>query len=288
MRSMVHQPWTALLVVRKILRCCGFESEGVAVRVGGVENSDQAVPVHQTVRSVVKATRLLLLVAETEGLTVADAAREAGIPLTTAYHLINTLLTEGMLTRDSARRYRLGPKVAALSLAYAKTGPSERLLAAVRELSRATGETAYLSGWRDGQLVALATIEGTRAVRVGQIHSELRGNEHARASGKIMLAHLRPAALDMFLATHELNQLTATTVRTEHELREQLDEIRRCGYALEEAEFTEGVGCVSAPLFDGDTCYGSFTLSAPVERFRANSEFLVKTVLAAGRSASSD
>lgn len=250
-------------------------------------DSESGVPAHQTVRSVVKATQLLLLVAETDGVIVADAARRAGIPLTTAYHLINTLLAEGMLTRDSARRYRLGPKVATLSTAYAKIGPSESLLSAVRELAQSTGETAYLSGWRDNEVVALAIIEGTSAVRVGQIHSELRGNEHARASGKMMLAFLEPDALDTYLATHQLKKLTATTVHTEKKLRAQLAEIRGNGYAVEAAEFTEGVGCVSAPVMNGATCYASLTVSAPLERFRKNQDLLIEAVVHAAKLASS-
>ncbi|MFF5261777.1 IclR family transcriptional regulator [Actinomadura viridis] len=248
---------------------------------------DNAVPAHQTVRSVVKATQLLLLIADSDGIAVADLAREAGIPLTTVYHLVNTLLAEGMLTRDSARRYRLGPKIATLSMAYSKIGPSERLLAAVRELSQETGETAYLSGWRDGEVVALATIEGTSAVRVGRIHSELRGNEHARASGKLMLAYLDPAALDAYIESHDLARLTKTTVRTEAALRKQLAEIRKRGYAVEEGEFTDGVGCVSAPVMEGETVYGCLTVSTPLDRFNAHRDELIDAVLAAGRSASS-
>ncbi|MEV4359530.1 GntR family transcriptional regulator [Nonomuraea sp. NPDC049625] len=36
---------------------------------------------------------------------------------------------EGFLTRDSAHRYRLGPKIATLAVAYGPSGPPEHLLA---------------------------------------------------------------------------------------------------------------------------------------------------------------
>lgn len=246
-----------------------------------------AVPRHQTVRSVVKATQLLLCVAESnDGVTAAQAAAAIEIPLATAYHLLNTLLAEGMLSRDSARRYRLGPKIATLSLAYAKNGPSEQLLRAVRQLAELTEETAYLSGWRDGQVVALATIEGSSAVRVGRVHAELRGCEHARASGKLMLAHLDADALEAYLATHQLESLTPYTIVDEQRLRTELDTIRHRGHAYDEDEFIEGVGCVSAPILEGETCVACLTISAPAERFRANRKQLTNAATSAAQAAS--
>lgn len=248
---------------------------------GGAEMGATHVPRHQTVRSVVKATQLLLCVAEGDGLSAAQAAAAVGIPLATAYHLLNTLLAEGMLSRDSFRRYQLGPKIATLSLAYSKSGPSERLLLALRQLGDEIGETVYLSGWRDGQVVALATIEGSSAVRVGRIHTELRGSEHARASGKVMLAHLTDDALEAYLASHELDALTPHTIIQEDKLREELRSIRQDGVAFDEGEFTEGVGCVAAAVYEAGVCTSCITISAPLDRFRSNlttlQEALVRT-----------
>ena len=244
------------------------------------------VPQHQTVRSVVKATQLLLCIADGEGLTAQQAASAVGIPLGTAYHLLNTLLAEGMLSRDGARRYLLGPKVAALSIAYAQQGPSERLLDAVRRLAESTGETAYVSAWRDGEVVAVAAIEGSSAVRVGRIHTELRGQEHARASGKVMLAHLEPNALDGYIATHRLEALTPETIADEPRLRAELAVVRERGFAFDDAEFTPGVGCVAAPILEGGICVGCLTISAPLDRFTRNRDALTSAVLAAAAGVS--
>jgi IclR family transcriptional regulator, acetate operon repressor len=256
------------------------------VKVDVREDDGPAVPRHQTVRSVVKASRLLLCIAESDGLTAVEAAVRVEIPMGTAYHLLNTLLAEGMLTRDPDRRYKLGPKVAALTLAYSKRGPSEHALALVRELAESTGETAYLSGWQDGEVVALAAIEGSSAVRVGRIHTVLRGHEHARASGKVMLANLSERELDAYLGTHGLAALTDTTIVTEARLRAQLQAIHRTGFAFDEAEFTPGVGCVAAPIWEGDACVACLTLSAPLERLILNRVRLRDAVVDAARRAS--
>jgi IclR family acetate operon transcriptional repressor len=247
---------------------------------------DLEVPAHQTVRSVVKATRILLCIAESDGLMAAQVAKACGLPLGTAYNLLNTLLAEGMLTRDPGRRYALGPKVAALSLGYARRGPSEQTLELLRTLAASTGETAYVSTWQDGEVVAVATIEGSSPVRVGRVHAELRGHEHARASGKLLLAELEPRELDAYLATHLLAVLTPATIVQEDALRAQLQLVRRTGLATDLGEFTEGVGCVAAPIREGRVCVAACTISAPLERFVQHRAELSQAVSLAARAAS--
>jgi IclR family transcriptional regulator, acetate operon repressor len=244
------------------------------------------VPAHQTVRSVVKATRLLLCIAESDGLMAAQVAKACALPLGTAYNLLNTLLAEGMLARDSTRRYTLGPKLAALSLGYARRGPSEQTLLLLRRLAESTGETAYVSAWQAGEVVAVAAIEGSSAVRVGRIHTELRGHEHARASGKVMLAQLEPRELDAYLATHPLVALTPATTVREGDLRAQLQVIRRTGVAVDLAEFTPGVGCVSAPIWQGHACVAACTIAAPLERLEQNRAELAHAVTEAAQAVS--
>jgi IclR family transcriptional regulator, acetate operon repressor len=247
---------------------------------------DAEVPAHQTVRSLVKATRMLLCIADSDGLMAAQVAKACALPLGTAYNLLNTLLAEGMLSRDSARRYALGPKVAVLSLGYARRGPSEQTLLLLRQLAESTGETAYMSVWRTGEVVAVAAIEGSSAVRVGRIHTELRGHEHARASGKVMLAQLEPRELDAYLATHPLVALTPSTTVQESDLRGQLQLIRRTGVAVDLAEFTPGVGCVSAPIWQGRVCVAACTLAAPLERMLQHRPELERAVREAAEAAS--
>jgi IclR family transcriptional regulator, acetate operon repressor len=248
-----------------------------------IDDDSREVPRHHRVMSVVKAMRLLVRIGEApHGLAVAEVARETDIPLTTAYHLVNTMLSEGFLSRDDARRYMLGPKVATLAVAYQNSGPAEPLLAEVRTLAETTGETAYLSDWRDNSVVPLAIIEGSNTVRVGGgIHTEIRGVEHARASGKVMLAYLPDRDLDHYLDSHELVPVTANTLTDPATLRQQLKTIRELGYAVEEAEFVNGVGCVAAPILQGRTCVGCFTISAPIDRFELNRKLLVASAKAA-------
>lgn len=205
------------------------------------------------------------------------------LPLPTAYHLLNTLTAEGLLTKLEDRRYQLGPKIGLLAEAFAaQVSAPEHLLDCVRKLAEQTGETAYLSAWRGGEAVVLSVVEGRRAVRVSGIHLGFGGHAHARASGKVMLAFAAPGALEGYLRTRRLDACTKRTITSEKRLRQEIEDIRRQGHAIDEEEFVEGVGCVGAPVADGSM---AITVSAPVEQFRRRRRELVAAVMAVAADA---
>ena len=113
-----------------------------------------------------------------------DLARHFNAPLPTVHHVLSTLVQEGLLAKDAARRYHMGPRIGALAASFMREQavPSvwQRALAG---LAASTGETAYLTAWRGGELRILAGVEGSRAVRVHDVHVGLYADAHARAWG---------------------------------------------------------------------------------------------------------
>jgi DNA-binding IclR family transcriptional regulator len=229
-----------------------------------------------------------MLIAEREGRTAKEVADALELAVPTCHHLLNTLVAEGLLTKDSRRQYHLGQKVGALSDAFVRRiAPQEQLVAELRHLALTTGETGYLSGWRNDEVVVLASVEGTQAVRVAGLHVGFTGDAHARSSGKLLLA-LAPASVrEPYLRSHPLEQLTRHTIVQRDMLEGDFARIRQRGYAFDEEEFREGVACVSAPVIDDDLISAAFTVSAPAERFRERRAELVEAVRAAARAMSS-
>jgi DNA-binding IclR family transcriptional regulator len=223
------------------------------------------------IQSVARAARALLLIADAvDGRSATEVARRLGIAVPTAFHLLNTLVDEGLLVKER-RRYFLGP--AAGRIADGFTGPepvTTSLLAPLRHLAEVTLETAYLGVWRHGQVVVVGSIEGAQAVKVEGMGVGLADDAHARASGKMLLSTLEEAALDAYLATHPLRAVTARTITDEKALRAELRETRRRSYSLDEEEFRDGVTCLGVPIEDDGQVYGTYTLSVPVERLARN------------------
>jgi IclR family acetate operon transcriptional repressor len=225
------------------------------------------------IQSVARAIRALLAIADSQnGLTATRVAAQLDTALPTTFHLLNTLVDEGLVAKDQ-RRYYLGPEAGRIAEGFAGTeAMTTSLRAPLADLARTTLETAYLAVWRHGQVVVVGSIEGAQAVKVDGLGLGTADDAHARASGKMLLATLEPAAVDVYLATHPLRRMTDNTITDEQQLREHLRKTRRRGYAIDNEEYREGVICLAVPIEHVNTTYGTYSLSIPGNRYRARRE----------------
>jgi IclR family acetate operon transcriptional repressor len=221
------------------------------------------------IRSVTRAIKVLQLIAEHgEGVTASFVRDALGLSAPTMHHLLQTLVDEEVLVKDSNRRYSLGPAVGALADSFLRrVRPPEYLLEPVRDLARVTGETAYVSGWRADEIVVLASFEGSNAVRVSGLHSGSQGCGHARASGKILLAYAAADVRAQYLNSRALVRLTPNTITNHEALEKELDCVRLQGFAEDREEFRVGVSCLSVPVRGRLGIIGAFTVSAPSRRY---------------------
>lgn len=222
------------------------------------------------IQSVARACRLVLWVADQPyGATAKEIALAQELALPTTYHLLNTLVDEGFLTKDVHRRYILGRSVSILAQTYlrGKSVP-EALLAALRDVARRTGETAYLADWGEHDIRVLASVEGSRMVRVAEVGSGPYEHGHARANGKVLLAYAPPDVREAYLRNHPPVPLTSATICDRQQLDRELERIRARGYAYDDEEYSPGVCCVAAPLLHNGHLVAALGLSVPGERFR--------------------
>jgi len=118
-------------------------------------------------------------------------------------------------------------------------------------------------------VVVLARTSGPGAFqltdRVGVVRPA-----HCTALGKIMLAAMRPAQFEQFLAHAELKAYTPNSITTAERLRREVGEVRRSGVAIDNGEFDAEVRCVALAVrdFTGQVI-GSIGVSGPVWRLSA-------------------
>lgn len=234
-----------------------------------------------------RAAQLLLVLARAdEGVSVTAAAKEVGLAVPTAHHLLATLAANGLAAQDSRRRYLLGPATAVLADGFARQGATDQLLAPLRALAEETGETAYLATWgAGGEIRALASVEGANPVRVAEVATGPYRDAHARATGKLLLAYARPEQREAYLATQPLRACTPRTITDRAALEQELAAIRRRGHAEDREEYAEGVACVSAPAIHDGVILAAFTISAPVHGYMKRRAALRAAVIAAAQGA---
>ena len=240
------------------------------------------------IQSVSRAVQVLRYVAELEEgpATLSGIASVVGTPLPTAYHLLATLVDEGMLVRDPKRGYRLGSTVGFLGDAFRREPLiPDMLLDPLRKLSAATGENSFLTAWQDGEITLLRAMEGRFGIRIPKVTPGFTAFAHARAAGKLLLAHLSREELRRYLEHHPLRPLTPRTIVRRGAFERELAGIRESGFAVDDEEFMDGSACVAAAAHRGEDVVGVYSVAAPVERFRVNRNRLLRATRSAARLA---
>jgi len=190
-------------------------------------------------------------------LMLMEIAKEAELPVSTAYRLVQTLEERKFLKRDdSSKRFSLGEKVGDLLQVY--TGGRFDLLrcAAMRPMEALSGkhnETARLFVRDGGYKLCIEAVESTRdlrhIVRIGERHDLVRG-----AAGKVLLAHM-PAP-------------QRQAILEERNLDAKIEEILSGGYAVSYGEREEGLVGIAAPIFAGQSqLVAAVSMSGPISRF---------------------
>ena len=245
------------------------------------EEPDAVAGAKTRIQSVARASQVLLWVADQpHGATAKEIAESQGLALPTTYHLLNTLVDEGLLAKDVHRRYILGRSTAILAQAYLRgRAVPDSLLGALRELARRTGETSYLADWGEHEIRVLASVEGSRMLRVAEVGSGAYEHGHARANGKVLLAYARPEIRDAYLRAHPLVPLTDSTICDRQALERELERILERGYAYDDQEFAVGVACVAAPLLQNGQLIAALGLSVPADRMQNDRAELTKVLL---------
>lgn len=216
--------------------------------------------------SVHRALRVLEVVADAgDGVTAKAIARRLEYNLSTTYHLLTSLVTDGYLVRlEPSRGFGLGPKLPALHDRLRAQLPIPRGLgAALRRAHTDAGAAVLYAAYRDADVVVVAT-DDCPDHPVPTI-STWRGALHATAVGKLLLAGLGEAARTEVLARDGLARHAHRTIGSRDELDRELDGVRRRDLATDRGEFRERLACTAAPVrLPGGALVGAVAVAVPV------------------------
>lgn len=204
--------------------------------------------------------------------TVADISRRLGIHKSTASRIAATLAAAGFLRPAiTGTGYQLGGKMTRLgSIAAAETSLTTVSLPVLRALVDDLGETCHLGVLEGNEAVTVALVDGSHAVRLHSFVGK-RSLAHCTAMGKVLLAALPQARLDELFETERLMTVTSRSVASRTELYEQLENVRRRGYAVDDEELEIGLRCIAAPVRGNDGhVVASLTVAGAAPRIPIN------------------
>lgn len=163
-------------------------------------------------------------------LTLSEISHAAGLSPSTAHRLVGELTREGLLERLPDRTYRLGVRL----WEYAARTPGA---VGLREVARPWLEAVQR---RVGQHTQLGILQGSDVLFIERVsypdavvNATLIGGRipaHASSAGLALLAHA-PRTTLAGVANGPLRRYTAETITTAARLHDELDRVRRWGFA---------------------------------------------------------
>lgn len=190
-----------------------------------------------------------------------------GINKSTAHRFLKHLEREGYLIRTEAGAYLIGPRLAQMS---ARGNLNATLQALARpilwDLWKSTQETVNLAVLDRGTVLYVDVIESPHEFRLAS-RVGARRSLHVTALGKALAAFLPPHQREDALSTVTFQPSTPHTIMNLVQFRQELEKIRRQGYAVDNEEAVLGARCVSAPILDARRePVGAVSISGPVTR----------------------
>ncbi|MFE2324017.1 IclR family transcriptional regulator [Streptomyces sp. NPDC059385] len=214
--------------------------------------------------SVQRALRLLEAVgSHGEGAPAKQLAREAGLPLPTAYHLLRTLTHEGYLRRENGV-FVLGDAAGRLAGGGLQQKRRSMILDSLAHFRDAVGAPVYFAIYREGEIEVVG-VSDTPANPACEEWADFRETGHAHAIGQCLLGQLDEEARQDHYDRYPVEAITAHTVRDLRSLENRIGALGRMQPVTERQEYALGTVCAAIPITAGDTA-ATMAISLPLHQ----------------------
>ena len=202
------------------------------------------------------------------GVQLAVLAERLGLPKTSLFRLLRSLESGGFVTSVNGV-HQVGPQTVKLGMAIMQNREFPKSARAAMEwLSEASGETVILGSIDDTgtQVVYTDVIDATNPLRFIIKMGTVRPL-YTSASGLTILAYMKPAKLQAYLAEVEFVRYAPGTISSVAALKRKIKEIRSRGTAVSIDGMFEGVFSIAAPVVNGmGQVRAGLSISAPSTR----------------------
>lgn len=210
-----------------------------------------------------RAIDILFVLAESGStLTVSEIAERVGIPDSTAYRFIQSLIKSGFVERKGRSQIALGLRIFDLARSLSQQIEKELLTIArpiMEELTALTNETTVLFVRSGSKAICIENITSPRLIRMSIENGRVLPL-NSGASGKALLAFENDKIIEDMC-----RQLAEGTSKSE--LLQELGGIREQGYCFTRGEVDNDAFAIAAPIFDPQQrIVASLAAAGPVHR----------------------
>jgi DNA-binding IclR family transcriptional regulator len=202
-------------------------------------------------------------------LSLSELADILDIDRSSAFRLAQTLRRRGFLSCPAGRKdYILGSAIWTLSRQYDWSNMLVQVAnKELRLLANQINETAHLAIQEGKNSLFIDCAQANHVIAVAGRTGELVPL-HCTAHGKALLADTDERQLKIQFGSGPLQKFTKNTITSIKALAKACGDIKKNGFATDEAEHREGLRCVAAPIrLQTGVIVGSIGISAPASRF---------------------
>lgn len=232
---------------------------------------------------------LELLSKSPHGLTLQEIITELRYPKSSLYKIVTNLQELGYLGREvDSSRYFLSRKLLTLGVtAFNSSNIIERSKEYMKLLRDEVGESVMIGTLIDDEVVLLEQITGSLDF-VFTLKQGMKFNLYSTAPGKVILAFLDKSKQNEIVDNLQLDAINEYTITDKEQLKQELEAIRKNGYAADINETVEGVHCIAAPIWDETkNAIACVWTSGPAGRLpKKNIEAIARRIIECGLSIS--
>lgn len=221
----------------------------------------------RTLKTTRTSLRILELVLEHDGLTLAELDGLVDKPKSSLHSHLNTLLDCRYLVKKDGT-YRASFKLAEIGERARRDDLETVATETVERLAEDTGEEANFTVFEHGRLLLLHGSSNQASEREKDIDFRTEYYLHNTAAGKAILAELDREYVDRILDEWGMPREIEATVTDRERLYEQLAEIAEEGYAIIDEEFAPGLVAVGAPVHADGEIIGGLSIGGPKYRIQ--------------------
>ena len=186
-------------------------------------------------------------------LSLAQVSQELGLPKSTAFRLMNSLVTLGYLEQPvKGGPYNLGPRVLGLGFAVLQgLDVREAAMPHLEKLFAKVGENVNLCILDRSEVIYVARLK-KREILSLNLHVGSRLPAYSSSPGRVLMAYLLPAEREELISSLEADPDAGLWLRNRGvDLRQVCEQVRARGLAVSDGEYSPELFAMSAPVLDG-------------------------------------
>lgn len=191
-----------------------------------------------------------------DGFRISGVMHDLSIPKSSAFDIIYTLINCEMLEikNERLKTFALGPKTYDIGYQYIKDNNIIDIATPIlKKLGDTLSKTVFMGKYDNDEVLYVFKYQPTTAI-LNHCSVNTRADLFCTALGKAMLAY-RMEEFDF--GKINFKKFTEKTILTIEDLKQNLEDVKKNGFAVDNREIKDYMLCISAPIFDvnGKTNY---------------------------------